>query len=223
MGFWREHVVPVLIDRVMASRRLVPLRRRLVGPVRGDVLEIGIGGGANLPFYGRGVRRLVGVDPAPRLLARARERAAWMPFPVLLHEGSAEELPFPDASFDVVVSGWTLCSIPDVRRALGEVRRLLRPGGHFRFVEHGLCEVAPRTAAWQRRLTPLWRRLSGGCHLDRPVARLLREAGFVPEELDVGQALPGPRLLTWHYVGAARPVDAGAMARCERGERRCAG
>lgn len=218
MGFWQERVVPVLIDRVMASGRLVPLRRRLVAPARGDVLEIGIGGGANLPFYGRGVRRLVGVDPSPRLLARARERAAWMPFPVLLHEGGAEELPFADASFDVVVSAWTLCSIPDVERALAEVRRVLRPGGVFRFVEHGLCGADPRTAAWQYRLTPLWRRVAGGCHLDRPVDRLLERAGLAPEELEVGKMLPGPRILTWHYVGQARPLAEDAVRR-ERGER----
>jgi len=206
----------------MASGRLGPLRRRLVGPVGGDVLEIGIGGGANLPFYGRSVRRLVGVDPEPKLLARARERAAWMPFPVLLHEGSAEDLPFADASFDVVVSSWTLCSIPDPLRALREVRRVLRPGGCLRFVEHGLCAASPHTASWQRRLTPVWRRLAGGCHLDRPVARLLEEAGFAPEELEVGKMLPGPRILTWHYVGVARPEDAAAAQTCGDGERRCA-
>lgn len=203
MGFWSERVVPALIELAMRSERLRPLRHAVVAAAHGRVLELGIGSGLNLPFYGREVREVVGVDPSERLLFRARRRAAWMPFDVRLIRQSAEHLPLAEASIDCAVSSWCLCSIPEPLLALGEVRRVLKPGGAFLFVEHGLSPE-PRVARWQRRLTPLWCRLAGGCRLDRPMDRLVREAGFTLERLETGHLVPGPRLLTYHYVGVAR-------------------
>ncbi len=203
MGFWGERVVPALIELAMRSERLRPLRHTVVAAAHGRVLELGIGSGLNLPFYGREVREVVGVDPSERLLFRARRRAAWMPFDVRLIRQSAEHLPLAEASIDCAVSSWCLCSIPEPLLALGEVRRVLKPGGAFLFVEHGLSPE-PRVARWQRRLTPLWCRLAGGCRLDRPMDRLVREAGFTLERLETGHPVPGPRLLTYHYVGVAR-------------------
>ena len=167
------------------------------------MLEIGIGAGPNLPLYGREVMELQGIDPSPYLLAQARRTAAWLPFPVRLMEQSAEHLPLADASVDTVVVTWSLCSIPDPLAALREAHRVLVPGGRVHFVEHGLAPT-PRLAWWQRRLTPVWRRLAGGCRLDRRVDRLLQRAGFIVEVLETGYLVPGPRLLTYHYLGVAR-------------------
>ncbi len=203
MGFYRDAVVPRLIHRVMGDARLLPLRQRVVGGAVGRVLEIGIGSGPNLPLYSREVRSLDGVDPASYLLARARHTADWLSFPVHLLEQSAEHLPLPDASIDTVVVTWSLCSIPDPLATLREAHRVLAPGGRLRFVEHGLSP-SPRLGGWQRRLTPAWSRLAGGCRLDRRMDRLVERAGFSLEELETGHLLPGPRLLTFHYLGVAR-------------------
>lgn len=202
MSFYARVVAPRLIHRVMQEEILLPLRQRVAKGARGRVLEIGIGSGVNLPLYGREVVSLLGVDPSAYLLARARRTALWLPFPVSLLEQSAEHLPLADGSVDTAVVSWALCSIPDPLAALREVHRVLAPGGALRFVEHGLAP-SPGLARWQGRLTPLWRRVSGGCHLDRRVDRLLERAGFTIEHLETGYLLPGPRLLTYHYLGVA--------------------
>lgn len=201
MSLYERLVLPPLTHLVMRSRRLAAYRARLLAQAGGEVLEIGIGSGLNLPFYGPGVRRVIGVDPSvgvSSLAARAARRAA---MPVDLLASSAEVLPLPDASIDTAVSTWTLCSIPDPLRALRELRRVLRPGGRLLFVEHGLAPEAG-VARWQRRLTPYWRCCAGGCHLDRPVTGLIGDAGFTVTELATGY-MPGPRVLTYLYEGAA--------------------
>jgi ubiquinone/menaquinone biosynthesis C-methylase UbiE len=211
LALWQRHVLPFLIDRVMRHRRFLDLRRRIAGEASGRVLEIGIGSGLNLPFYGRRVEHLTGIDPSPALLGKARARSQWVGFPVRLLEGSAEALPLDDASVDTVVSSWTLCSIPDVESALAEIARVLRPGGRFLFVEHGLAPE-PRVARIQHALTPAWRRIAGGCHLDRPIDTLLRQAGLEPERLETGYLLPGPRAFTYHYLGRAARATARGRA-----------
>jgi ubiquinone/menaquinone biosynthesis C-methylase UbiE len=203
VGFYTRVIVPRLIQRVMREEMLLPLRQRVVQGAYGRVLEIGVGAGPNLPLYGREVMALQAVDPSLYLLSQARRTAGWLPFPVTLLEQSAEHLPLPDASIDTAVVSWSLCSIPDPVAALREVHRVLVPGGQLRFVEHGLSP-SPPLARWQRRLTPVWCRLAGGCHLDRRTDRLLERAGFTIEQMETGHLLPGPRLLTYHYLGVAR-------------------
>jgi ubiquinone/menaquinone biosynthesis C-methylase UbiE len=203
VGFYTRVIVPRLIHRVMREELLLPLRQRLVQGAHGRVLELGIGSGPNLPLYDREVSALQGVDPSPYLLAQARRTASWLPFPVTLIEQSAEHLPLPDASIDTVVVSWSLCSIPDPVAALREAHRVLVPGGRLRFVEHGLSP-RPGLGRWQQRLSPLWCRLAGGCRLDRRTDRLLERAGFTIEQLETGHLLPGPQLLTYHYLGVAR-------------------
>jgi ubiquinone/menaquinone biosynthesis C-methylase UbiE len=167
------------------------------------VLEIGVGSGLNLRAYPQAVTGVVGLDPSAKLLERAQRAAGALPYSVDLIEGSAEAIPLEDRSVDTVLTSWTLCSIPDVSRALQEARRVLTPGGRLLFAEHGRSPD-PRVARWQDRLTPLWRRIGGGCHLNRPIGRLVEEAGFRIERLETGY-MTGPRLMTFIYEGLARP------------------
>jgi ubiquinone/menaquinone biosynthesis C-methylase UbiE len=180
-------------------------RARLVAAARGAVLEIGIGSGLNLPFYSTGVTRLYGVDPSEELLAIARRSATNTPFPVALACQSAEELPYPAGSVDTVVTTWTLCSIPDPMQALREMRRVLKPEGKLLFVEHGRTPEA-RVNRWQDRLNPVWMKVAGGCHLNRPIDQLIGAAGFAIDTLETCY-LPGPRPLTYTYEGCASFSD----------------
>lgn len=169
-----------------------------MGAARGRVLEVGIGAGANLPFYGPGASEIFGLDPSARLLQMAAREGG----PVRLIEGSAEAIPLETASMDTVVTTWTLCSIPDAHAALAEMRRVLKPGGRLLFVEHGLSPDK-RVRWFQNRLTPVWRRLAGGCHMNRPIGTLIREAGWEMEKIDTGY-LRGPNPATYMYEGSAR-------------------
>jgi len=198
-------LLPRLVHLGMSSARLRPWRAATVRAARGRVLELGIGSGLNFPFYGREVTEVVGVDPSAALLDRAAAAGGWMPFKIRLLCQSAEHLPFPDGAFDTVVSTWTLCSIPDPLAALSEARRVLEPGGRLLFIEHGAAP-APGVHRWQQRLTPLWRRCAGGCHLDRHPDQLLLAAGFDLERLETGYLMDGPRLVTFHYRGSAAPA-----------------
>jgi ubiquinone/menaquinone biosynthesis C-methylase UbiE len=204
MSFHRNWVLPHLLNGVMQISALSAYRERRVPAARGRVIEIGIGSGLNLPWYRpREVSEVVGIDPSRELLEMARRRAARMALAVEFLEDSAESLPLPDGHFDTAVVTWTLCSIPDPVQALREIRRVLKPEGRLLFVEHGLAPE-PWVAGFQRRATPFWRRCSGGCHLDRPIDRLIREAGFGIEDLSTGYANRMMKPMTFMYEGCAR-------------------
>ncbi|MGH7078262.1 MAG: class I SAM-dependent methyltransferase, partial [Acetobacteraceae bacterium] len=166
MSLYQHLILPPLLHLAMRQKSLMPFRRRVIGAAEGRVLEIGIGSGLNLPLYGPGVRSVIGVEPSRELLRMARPRAATAAVPIELLEASAEVLPLEQGTIDTVVTTWTLCTIPDAQAALAEVRRVLKPGGKLLFVEHGRAPE-PGVARWQDRLDPLWRRLAGGCHLNR--------------------------------------------------------
>jgi ubiquinone/menaquinone biosynthesis C-methylase UbiE len=168
------------------------------------VLEIGIGSGLNLPLYGPAVDTVIGLEPSPELLRMARDRAATARVPVQLLEASAEAVPLDTASIDTVVMTWTLCTIPDPHSALAELRRVLKPGGALLFVEHGRAPELG-VARWQDRLDPLWRRIAGGCHLNREIDTLIAGSGFRIDAL-ANARLPGPRTHTFLYEGRARPA-----------------
>jgi ubiquinone/menaquinone biosynthesis C-methylase UbiE len=202
VGFYQRRILPRLIDFAMRRKQLGRLREELVGRARGRVLELGIGSGRNLPFYPRDLEILLGLDPSRELLRMARTQAAWVHFPVELSEGGAENIPLDDGAVNHVVTTWTLCSVVDPMRALAEVRRVLRPGGSLLFIEHGQAPE-PRVQRRQDRLTPLWRRLAGGCHLNRPIDRLIEGSGLRLAELETGYLVKGPRFATYHYRGRA--------------------
>ena len=203
MGFYQDRILPHLVNLAMRNRRLVPYRERVISATEGRVLEIGVGSGLNLPFYRPSVSEVIGLEPAPRLLAMAQLAATQAPAPVSLIEGSAEAIPLDDGSIDTVVSTWTLCTIPNVAAALREMRRVLKPSGRLLFAEHGL---APESSVrkWQDWLTPAWKRLGGGCHLNRPISRLIADASFRIERLETGY-LAGRNPMTFMYEGVARP------------------
>jgi ubiquinone/menaquinone biosynthesis C-methylase UbiE len=203
MGFYEEWILPALIDLSMRNRRLRPYRQRVAGAAEGRVLDVGVGSGCNIPFYVQPAREIFGLDPSPRLLARAQSNTQRMQVPVHLLEGSAECIPLADSSMDTIVMTWTGCSIPEVGAALMEMRRVLKIGGRLLFVEHGRAPE-PGVARWQDRLDPFWMRFSGGCHLNRKIDDLLADAGFRIDRLETGY-IPGPRIMTFFYEGAARP------------------
>lgn len=199
-GFYERRILPPLIAWAMRDRDLAIRRARLIPRAAGRVLEVGIGSGPNLPLYGPRVTAVVGIDPSAALLHRAAARRASARMPVQLVRGSADALPLPDAGVDTVVTTWTLCSVPDARRALAEMRRVLAPDGELLFVEHGLAPDAG-VARCQRSLDPLWQRVS--CRLSLPVDALVGEAGFRITELDAGYLGKGPKPLTYLYEGRA--------------------
>ena len=203
MGFYNERVLPYLVHLAMRQDTFVAYRQRVVQDAHGRVLEIGVGSGLNLPFYGEKVRQVTGLDPSPRLLSMARRVQAGSRVPTELIEASAEAIPLENQSIDTVVSTWTLCSIPDAVAALREMRRVLTPAGELRFIEHGRAPEAT-VRLWQDRLTPVWKRLAGGCHLNRPIRELLEDAGFRIERMDTGY-MKGPKPMTFMYEGQARP------------------
>jgi len=202
MSFYDRVVLPRLLDFAMRGKEASRYRARVVPAARGRVLEMGIGSGLNLRFYGGDVTAVVGVDPSPEMLRLARPKAAAAPFPVELVNRAGETLPFDDAGFDSVVTTWTLCTIGEPLRALAEMRRVLKPDGELLFVEHGRSPDRG-VEAWQDRLNPLWRRIGGGCNLNRRIDELVRAAGFRVARLETGYA-KGPRPMAYIYEGRAR-------------------
>ena len=201
MGLYQDQVLPRCIDWVLRRKPYMELRRDVTPGLSGRVLEIGFGSGLNLPFYPKEVERVVALDPAElgRRLAEGRIRAFHAP--VEFRELNCERYPLETASVDSVLSTWTLCSIPAVGEALAELRRVLRPGGRFQFLEHGVAPE-PGVARWQRRLNTVHGLFTGGCRLDVDVPRLLSDAGFEIESIDTFYGT-GPRFLAYMYRGVA--------------------
>lgn len=194
---------PWCCERIMGAERFCRLRAPLVGQARGRVLEIGAGTGLNLAHYPQAVEELVLLEPDTALLKVAQGRSRTS-VSVRCVAASATALPFADGAFDTVLSTWTMCTISPLVPALVEMRRVLRPDGRLLYVEHG--RAATRFCAGaQDALTPLWRRVAGGCHLNRSIAEHITEAGFRLEAHEEGKLMRGPALFTYHYTGVARP------------------
>lgn len=201
MGFYAEQVLPRAMDVVMRGDELAAVRARVASGLSGDVLEVGFGSGLNVAHYPPTVTRVLAVDPAKtgRKLAARRVAASAVPVDYIGRDG--QSLPLPDESVDHALSTWTLCTIPGVERALQEIRRVLRPGGTLRFVEHGRSPE-PTVAGWQDRLTPIQRRIAGGCHLNRPIDELMADSGLELTRLDTSY-LRGLKSFNYSFEGVA--------------------
>jgi ubiquinone/menaquinone biosynthesis C-methylase UbiE len=202
MSIYSRYVLPHLIELGMRNAEVTPFREQLVPGACGVVLEIGVGSGLNLSFYASEVERVLAIDPSAELLVMARKRCD-ASTRIHLVEASAEALPLKSMSIDTAVMTFTLCSIVDPRRALAEIRRVLKPSGELRFAEHGLAPDAG-VRRWQHRLNPLWRRAAGGCNLDRKMDALIASSGFRLVELGTRYA-KGPRPMMYVYSGRAQP------------------
>jgi ubiquinone/menaquinone biosynthesis C-methylase UbiE len=200
MGFYADQVLPRFID-VALGKQTDPVRARVASGLAGEVLEVGFGSGRNVPHLPQAVTRLIAVDPATvgRKLAAGRIEARGLPVEFVGLDG--QSLPLADASVDYVLVTWTLCTIPDVDRALHEMLRVLRPGGSLHFVEHGRSPIQ-KNARLQDRVTPVWKRVVGGCHLNRPIPDLVEGAGFRMERLETYKD-KGPELVARLYEGVA--------------------
>jgi Methylase involved in ubiquinone/menaquinone biosynthesis len=208
MNLYRRVIFPQLLDLALSGERIERYRRQLLAHVQGAVLEIGFGTGLNLPCYPEHIRKITGVDPNPGMGSLARRRIASSPIAVDWQVADAQELPFPSQSFDSVVSTWTLCSIPNVAKALGEIRRVLRAGGKLFFLEHGLSED-PQVQRWQNCLNPIQKVIADGCNLNRDMARLIQGAGFRFEQLERFYMPDQPRFIGYTYQGIALPAAEG--------------
>lgn len=199
--WYERHILPYLLDLACSVSPIRRQRMKVIPQAEGKVLEVGIGTGLNMPFYDRSrVKLIVGVDPGLRMHRLALKRSLQAGIDVELIGLSAERIPVKDASFDTVVCTYTLCTIPDPIRALKEMRRAMKPGGKLLFSEHGKSPDA-NVLKWQTRVQPYWKKVAGGCMLDRNIPALLEEAGF---QSDVQSLyLPGPKILSYHYWGEA--------------------
>jgi len=205
VGLYKEQILPRLQDKVMRRKGTREVRQRVCSGLVGDVLEVGFGTGLNLPYYPVEVSRIFAVEPSRVCMRLAEDRIARANIPVDLAGLTGEHLDLLTASFDAIVSTWTMCTIPNLDEALNEMRRVLKPGGTFHFVEHG---HAPddKTALWQRRIEPLHMTLTGGCHLTRDVPDYLDRAGFHIEHLDCYyfEGEPKPFGYTFEGIASAR-------------------
>lgn len=203
-GLWDKYVVPRLIGYCCTQPPIMKRRAKVVPRAQGKVLELGAGGGANFALYDPSrVTSVEGVDPSPELLSRAHDAAKATGVPFTIECGIAEDLPFDDASFDTVLTTFTLCSVQDQAQALVEARRVLKPGGQLLFCEHGAAPDA-NVAKWQRRIEPIWKRIGGGCHLTRPVSAAVAQAGFSIVEQKAEYMENSPRWAGWVEWGEAR-------------------
>lgn len=203
MQLYDRYILPHLIDFACGLGEVMKTRAQIVPLAQGRVLEIGIGSGLNLAFYDAGkVSAIVGVDPSAEMQQLARQRAARIAIPVEMIALELGQIQASAASFDSIVCTFTLCSIPDAVAALQEMRRVLKPGGRLLFCEHGLAPDA-NVVRWQHRLTPYWKPLAGGCHLNRDIPALLEAGGFKVGRLHSGY-LRGPKPMTYVYRGWAQ-------------------
>lgn len=204
MGLYDKYVLPRVVDFACRTKPTMRQRQKLVPLARGRVLEVGIGSGLNLPFYDDGnVTEVVGVDPSQEMIAMAAKAAEAVPFDVTFVPAGSEDIPLDSGSCDTVVMTYTLCTIPESRPALREMARVLKPGGRLLFCEHGLAPDR-NVRRWQNRINPVWRRLGGGCHLNRDIPKLIGNGGFAIEGMAT-MYLPGWRPATFNYWGSAIP------------------
>ena len=202
MGLYTRFILPKIVNFTCGTKPCMRQRAKVVPFALGSVLEVGFGSGLNLPFYDKTkVRHVWALDPSSELWDMADERVRGAGVPVEFLHAGAEEIPLPDRSADTVLVTYTLCTLPDVARALREMARVLKPGGELVFTEHGLAPDV-NVRRWQDRLNPIWSAFGGGCNLNRPIPFLLEQGGFRLREIS-SMYLPGWRPASFNYWGRA--------------------
>jgi ubiquinone/menaquinone biosynthesis C-methylase UbiE len=201
MGFYSQRILPRVMDWSMSNPRFSEYRKEVLSQVYGDVLEIGFGSGLNLPHYPERIETLTTIDANPGMNSLAQKRIQSSSIQVDNKVLNGENLPMPDHSFDTVVSTWTLCSIANVDQALQEIHRVLKPGGKFFFIEHGLSDD-PKVQVWQHRLNPLQKILADGCHLNRNIEQLVKKY-FPTVILKKFYSDDFPQIVGYMYKGVA--------------------
>jgi len=205
MGFYDTYLLPRVVHFTCGLKPAMKQRQKVVPLAQGRVLEIGIGSGLNIPFYDPAkVNHLWGLDPSREMWAIAGKNAREHHLDAEFIESGAESIPLDDHSADTVVMTYTMCTIPNVQGALGEIRRVLRPGGKLLFCEHGEAPDAS-VRRWQNRVNPLWKVLGGGCNLNRPIAKLLNDSGLVSADMQT-MYIPGWKPACFNYWGTANAV-----------------
>lgn len=204
MGLYSRYILPKVVHFTCGLKPNMRQREKVVPHARGRVLEVGIGSGLNLPYYDSAkVTKVWGLDPSPEMTQMARRAAASLPFEVEFIGLPGDEIPLEDNSVDTVVVTYTLCTISDTTPALRQISRVLRPGGELIFCEHGAAPDAS-VRRWQDRLNPIWKRLGGGCNLNRPIPTIIEAGGFRIKSLDT-MYIPGWRPASFNYWGTAVP------------------
>lgn len=203
MGFYEKKVLPVLINAACSTRQVMKIREQVVPRARGEVLEVGMGSGLNLQFYDREAVDVVwGLEPSEGMRLKARANLKVSPVEVKWLDLPGEEIPLEDESIDTVLLTYTLCTIPDWETALRQMRRVLKPEGKLLFAEHGRAPD-PDVRKWQDRLTPVWKKIGGGCHLNRPIRDYISRGGFQITREDTFYMKNTPRVAGHMYVGEA--------------------
>jgi len=204
MGVYDTYVLPQLIELACGGGDIAKQREKVVPQATGRVLEVGMGPGLNLPFYDRSkVEVIWGLEPSEGMRRKAAPALEASDLDVRWLDLPGEKIPLDDHSVDTVVLTYTLCTIADWERALGQMRRVLKPDGRLLFSEHGEApDAAVRT--WQHRIDPVWTRLAGGCHITRPIPQMIESAGFDFVHIESAY-IPGPRIASYQSWGAAIP------------------
>jgi ubiquinone/menaquinone biosynthesis C-methylase UbiE len=206
MGLWERYVVPGLISTACGSKPIMKQREKIVPLATGRVLEIGSGSGTNFAMYDQSqVSELFALEPSTGMMARARRTAAELGIgdDITFLQSGAEAIALNDNSVDTVVLTFVLCTIPDWQASLGEIRRVLKPGGRIFFSEHGLAPDE-KVAKWQRRVEPIWKPLAGGCHLTRNIPELLRKGGFDIDRVETMYLPSTPKIAGFVSWGSAK-------------------
>ena len=203
LSLYNKYFLPCCLDMACGAKPILQQREKVVPYATGEVLELGIGSGHNLPYYNsEKVSRIVGVDPDEHLWQRSKDRREACQIPVERVGISGESIPLEDASFDSVVVTYSLCTIPDPVKALQEAKRLLRPGGNIYFCEHGQAPD-PKVVQWQKRIDPFWKLIAGGCHSGRNIPALFHAADLKLEKIEESYLSSGPKVLSYNYRGVA--------------------
>lgn len=203
MSFYENRILPHIIDRACSMGQVMKLRSQVVPHARGRVLEVGMGSAINMEFYDpENVEMVYGLEPSDGMRRKAQPNLARSPIKVEWLDLPGEKIPLKDHSVDTVLLTFTLCTIPDWHAALQQMWRVLKPGGELLFLEHGESPHAT-TRKWQHRITPGWKKLAGGCHLNRNIADLIQRAGFEITELENLYVPKAPKIAGYIYKGRA--------------------